>query len=55
MPAVCVLPVKLAPGSKYALWINSPGHDAFRDTSQKSAVPYLLVFETAQAPARRRD
>jgi RNA polymerase sigma-70 factor (ECF subfamily) len=44
----CVLPVKLYPGRKYAIWINSPNykHSAFKDRGHRSAVPYLLVFET---------
>ncbi len=44
----CVLPVKLYPGRKYAIWINSPNykHSAFRDRANHPAVPYLLVFET---------
>ncbi len=41
-----VLPVKLAPGRTYAMWINSEQHDAFRDRGQHPAVPYLLVFHT---------
>ena len=42
----CVLPVTLEPGKVYALWINSQQYNAFRDTEGRSAVPYLLVFET---------
>ena len=42
----CVLPVSLEPGKTYGIWINSKEHNAFRDTEQNSAVPYLLVFET---------
>ena len=42
----CVLPVRLEPGRKYAIWVNSPRYDNFKDTSYQSAVPYLLVFET---------
>ncbi|MDH3739118.1 MAG: Ig-like domain-containing protein [Alphaproteobacteria bacterium] len=43
-----VLPVKLYPGRKYAIWFNSPNykHSAFRDRANNPAVPYLLVFET---------
>ena len=45
-----VLPVRLYPGRKYAIWFNSPDytHNAFRDSDNKPAVPYLLVFETRQ-------
>jgi RNA polymerase sigma-70 factor (ECF subfamily) len=42
----CVLPVKLAPGKLYALWVNSESHDAFQDRLGHPAVPYLLIFET---------
>jgi RNA polymerase sigma-70 factor (ECF subfamily) len=42
----CVLPVKLAPGKTYALWINSEKFKNFKDTDGRSAVPYLLVFQT---------
>jgi hypothetical protein len=42
----CVLPVKLEPGKTYAIWINSPAHDAFRDKGGQPAVPYLLAFQT---------
>jgi len=42
----CVLPVKLKPGKTYAIWINTQNQNAFRDTSGKPAVPYLLVFNT---------
>ena len=43
-----VLPVRLYPGRKYAIWFNSPNykHSAFRDSDNNPAVPYLLVFET---------
>ncbi len=43
-----VAPVKLAPNSTYAIWINSPNyrHSAFRDTHNNPAVPYLLMFRT---------
>ncbi len=46
----CVLPVKLYPGRKYAIWFNSPNykHNAFRDRANNPAVPYLLVFETGK-------
>lgn len=41
-----VLPVSLEAGKTYGMWINSQEHNAFRDTNQKPAVPYLLVFKT---------
>ena len=45
-----VLPVRLYPGRRYAIWFNSPNHthNAFRDSDNNPAVPYLLVFETSQ-------
>ncbi len=42
----CVLPVKLEAGKTYAVWINSEKYGNFRDADGKSAVPYLLVFQT---------
>ncbi len=42
----CVLPVKLAPGKTYAIWINDKKFNNFKDTQGRSAVPYLLVFKT---------
>ena len=42
----CVLPVKLAPGKTYAVWVNSEKFDNFKDAGGRSAVPYLLVFKT---------
>ena len=42
----CVLPVKLKPGTTYAVWINSAQFGNFKDADGKSAVPYLLVFQT---------
>jgi hypothetical protein len=41
-----VLPVSLKPGKVYVLWINKGKFNAFRDTANHPAVPYLLVFET---------
>ena len=43
-----VLPVRLQPGKTYAICINSPNgkHNAFRDTDNIPALPYLLVFRT---------
>src|SRR5262249_10986904 len=42
----CVLPVKLQPGKTYVLWVNSEKFGNFKDADGRSAVPYLLVFET---------
>jgi len=45
----CVLPVKLEPGKTYVTWLNSAKYGNFKDADGRSAVPYLLVFETAKA------
>ena len=42
----CALTVKLQPGKTYAMWVNSQKFTGFKDTDGRSAVPYLLVFET---------
>ena len=47
----CVLPVKLEPGRTYATWINSDRFTNFKDTDHRTAVPYLLVFQTRSSPA----
>jgi RNA polymerase sigma-70 factor (ECF subfamily) len=42
----CVLPVKLAAGKTYVIWVNAQQMGNFKDPEGRSAVPYLLVFET---------
>lgn len=42
----CVLPVKLQPGKTYAVLLNSQKFGNFKDRDGRSAMPYLLVFET---------
>jgi hypothetical protein len=42
----CVLPVKLEPGTTYAIWVNSSKSRNFKDTDGRPAVPYLLAFKT---------
>ena len=42
----CTFRVKLAPGTKYAVWLNRGRYQGFAGRSRKPAVPYLLVFET---------
>lgn len=44
----CVLGVKLEPNKTYAIWVNSQKHRNFKDADGRSAVPYLLVFETGE-------
>lgn len=45
----CIIPVTLEENKTYALWINSKKFNSFRDVSNKPAIPYLLVFQTAQS------
>jgi RNA polymerase sigma-70 factor (ECF subfamily) len=42
----CMLPVKLEPKKTYVIWLNSENFGNFKDAEGRSAVPYLLVFET---------
>jgi hypothetical protein len=42
----CEVAVKLEPAKTYVLWVNSQKYAGFKDLSGKSAVPYLLVFQT---------
>jgi RNA polymerase sigma-70 factor (ECF subfamily) len=42
----CEVSVKLTAGKTYALWINSEKFRNFKDSEDRSAVPYLLVFQT---------
>ena len=42
----CVLGVKLEPGRTYGFWVNSQRFRNFKDKDGRSAVPYLLVFQT---------
>jgi hypothetical protein len=51
----CVLPVKLEPGKTYVSWLNSQKFGNFKDADGRSAVPYLLVFETRAASAVKSD
>ena len=44
----CELPVKLEPGKTNEIWLNSQKFGNFKDAKERSAVPYLLVFETAK-------
>jgi RNA polymerase sigma-70 factor (ECF subfamily) len=42
----CTLPVKLQPGTTYAIWVNSDRFRNFQDADGRPAVPYLLTFRT---------
>jgi hypothetical protein len=43
-----VPPVRLEAGKTYAIWFNSKNNNAFRDENNNPAIPYLLVFKTAE-------
>jgi hypothetical protein len=45
----CVLPVKLHPGTKYFVRINTANYQDFQDRRHRPTVPYLLVFQTQKA------
>jgi hypothetical protein len=51
----CVLSVKLEPGQTYAVWLNTDKFGNFKDASGKSAVPYLLIFETKEKSAKKAE
>jgi hypothetical protein len=42
----CVVEVKLQPKKTYVIWLNSQKFGNFKDADGRSAVPYLLVFQT---------
>jgi len=42
----CVMPVKLAPGTKYVVWFNTANYQNFKDREGRPAVPHLLTFTT---------
>lgn len=44
----CVLPVQLAAGRTYVIWLNSERFHNFKDADNRPAVPYLLVFQTKE-------
>jgi len=44
----CVLPVKLEPGKRYVIWINTARFKNFKDRSGNPVEPYKLVFTTRQ-------
>lgn len=41
-----VFPVILKPGMTYVMWFNRAQYNSFRDTGNRPAVPYQLVFKT---------
>ena len=41
-----IVPVQLAPGKTYAMWFNRDKQANFKDADGRSALPYLLVFQT---------
>jgi RNA polymerase sigma-70 factor (ECF subfamily) len=42
----CVVPVRLEPGKTYIIWLNTQKFARFKDRNGRSAVPYLLMFDT---------
>jgi len=44
----CTVTVNLAPGRTHAWWLNSAQFKNFKDTGNRSAVPYLLIFQTSK-------
>jgi RNA polymerase sigma-70 factor (ECF subfamily) len=44
----CVVQIALEPEKTYAVWLNSERNQNFKDSDNKPAVPYLLVFKTAK-------
>ena len=44
----CVLAVRLSPDTVYAVGVNSPRNNGFRDLDGKVAVPYAWVFKTGK-------
>lgn len=44
----CVLEVSLESNKTYAIWLNTDRHKNFKDTNQKPAIPYLLIFKTRE-------
>ena len=44
----CVLPVKLEPGKRYVIWINTARFKNFKDRNGNAVEPYRLVFTTRQ-------
>jgi hypothetical protein len=42
----CVLPVKLKPGTRYVIWINTSKFKNFKDKSGNPAEPYKIAFST---------
>lgn len=41
-----VMPVKMKPGKTYAIALNNDRYRNFKDADGRSAITYLLVFET---------
>jgi hypothetical protein len=42
----CVLPVRLEPGKRYIIWINTTRFKNFKDTNGVAAEPYRIEFRT---------
>ena len=44
----CVAKVKLEPGRTYGFWLNSDQFLNFKDSENRPAIPYPLIFQTKQ-------
>ncbi len=44
----CIWPVKLKPGTLYAVWLNTESDHGFVDRRGQPALPYLLIFQTRE-------
>jgi hypothetical protein len=44
----CTLKVRLEPGKTYGWWLNSDKFQKFTGDNGRPAVPYLLIFQTAE-------
>lgn len=42
----CAAKVRLEAGHTYAFWLNSEKFLNFRDSENRPAIPYLLIFQT---------
>ncbi|MBM3844750.1 MAG: hypothetical protein FJ405_00495 [Verrucomicrobia bacterium] len=42
----CIVQARLEPDTTYGFWLNSDTFKNFKDRSNRSAIPYLLLFQT---------
>ena len=43
----CVMPVKLEPGTKYVIWLNTNKYQNFKDTEGRAAEPHMLYIHNS--------